>query len=67
MHDLGYLPLLIKSLPEGMMVPLRVPMMTIENTKPEFFWLTNYIETLASCELWQASTSATIAFNYKNY
>jgi len=65
LHDLGYLPLSIKSLPEGTLVPLKVPMMTIENTKPEFFWLTNYIETLASCSLWQASTSATIAYNYK--
>jgi len=40
-------------------------MMTIENTKPEFFWLTNYIETLASCELWMTSNSATIAYNYR--
>lgn len=65
LHDLGYLPLSVKSLPEGTLVPLRVPMMTIENTLPEFFWLTNYIESLASCELWQASTSATIAYEYK--
>lgn len=65
LHDLGYLPLLIKSVEEGTLVPLRVPMMTIENTDPRFFWLTNYIETLASCELWQASTSATIAHEYK--
>lgn len=66
LHDLGYLPLSIKSLPEGSIVPLRVPTMTIQNTDPRFFWLTNYIETLASCELWQASTSATIAYKYRN-
>lgn len=65
LHDLGYLPLSIKSLPEGMVVPLRVPVMTIENTDKRFFWLTNYIETLASCELWQAATSATIAREYR--
>ena len=65
LHDLGYLPLLIKSVDEGTLVPLRVPMMTIENTDARFFWLTNYIETLASCELWQACTSATIAHEYK--
>jgi len=65
LHDLGYLPLLIKALPEGSVVPLRVPVMTIQNTKPEFFWLTNYIETLGSCELWQPSTSATIAREYR--
>ena len=40
-------------------------MLTIQNTLPEFYWLTNYIETLASCEMWQATTSATIAYEYK--
>jgi nicotinamide phosphoribosyltransferase len=65
LHDLGYLPLSIKALPEGTLVPLRVPMFTIENTDHRFFWLTNYIETLASCELWQPATSATIAFEYR--
>lgn len=65
LHDLGYLPLSIKALPEGTVVPLRVPTLTIHNTNPRFYWLTNYIETLASCELWQASTSATIAREYR--
>jgi nicotinamide phosphoribosyltransferase len=65
LHDLGYLPLLFKALPEGVIVPLRVPVMTVQNTDPRFFWLTNYIETLASCELWQISTSATIANEYR--
>lgn len=65
LHDLGYLPLEIKALPEGTLVPLRVPMLTIQNTDKRFFWLTNYIETLASSELWQASTSATIAREYR--
>lgn len=65
LHDLGFLPLKIKALPEGTLVPLRVPMLTIQNTDDRFFWLTNYIETLASCELWQATTSATIAHEYR--
>lgn len=63
--NLGYLPLRIRALPEGTVVPLRMPVMTIENTDPRFFWLTNYIETLMSCELWQPSTSATIAHQYR--
>lgn len=62
---LGYLPLLIKALPEGTLTPLRTPMMTVKNTDPRFFWLTNYIETLASCSLWQMATSATIAREYR--
>lgn len=65
LHDLGFLPLSIKALPEGAVVPLRVPTLTIQNTDPRFFWLTNFIESLASCELWQASTSATIAREYR--
>jgi nicotinamide phosphoribosyltransferase len=65
LHDLGYLPLSIKALPEGTIVPTRVPVMTIQNTDKRFFWLTNFIETLASCELWQPATSATLAIEYK--
>jgi nicotinamide phosphoribosyltransferase len=64
--DLGYLPLEIRAVAEGTKVPLRVPMLTIENTDPRFFWLTNALETLMSAELWQPSTSATIAFEYKS-
>ena len=65
LHDLGFLPIKIKALPEGTLCPLRVPMLTIENTKSEFFWLTNYLETLMSMNLWMPSTSATLAFEYK--
>ena len=65
LHSLGYLPLEVNAIDEGISVPIRIPMMTIENTDSRFFWLTNYIETLASCELWQASTSATIAKQYR--
>ncbi|MES2155938.1 MAG: nicotinate phosphoribosyltransferase [bacterium] len=61
LHDLGYLPLEFRAIPEGTSVPLRVPMMTIENTSDEFFWLTNYFETLMSCVLWMPITSATRA------
>ena len=65
LYDLGYLPIRIKALPEGSVCPIRVPMMTITNTKPEFFWLTNYLETLISCTLWMPCTSATRARLYK--
>jgi nicotinamide phosphoribosyltransferase len=65
LHELGYLPLRIKAVKEGTKVPIRVPMLTIENTHIDFFWLTNYIETLASCMLWQPTTSATIANKYR--
>jgi len=62
LHDLGYLPLEIKAIGEGYLVPMRIPTITIMNTNPKFFWLVNYLETLFSCMLWQPMTSATIAF-----
>lgn len=65
LHELGYLPLRIRALPEGTVVPFKVPMFTVENTKPEFFWLTNYIETVMSSEIWKPSTVATIAREYR--
>jgi nicotinamide phosphoribosyltransferase len=65
LHDLGYLPIMIKALPEGTPVPMRVPCVTIVNTKPAFFWLTNFLETLISAVIWQPCTSATIAWQYR--
>ncbi len=65
LHNLGYLPLHIKSLDEGSTVPMKVPVLTITNTHDEFFWLVNYLETVLSAELWKASTNATIAHHYR--
>lgn len=65
LYDYGKLPIEVWALPEGTLVPTRVPMMTIQNTDSRFFWFTNYIETLASSELWQMATSATIARQYR--
>jgi nicotinamide phosphoribosyltransferase len=66
LHDLGYIPMVIKALPEGASVPIRVPMFTMYNTLPQFFWLTNYFETLVSAVVWMPCTSATIAKQYRN-
>ena len=65
LHDLGYLPMEIKALPEGSLIPMRCPCLVMFNTKKEFFWLTNYFETILSCVIWGAITSATIAYQYK--
>ena len=65
LHDLGYIPMVIKALPEGASVPVKVPMFTMYNTLPEFFWLTNYFETLVSAVIWMPCTSATIAKTYR--
>lgn len=65
LHNLGYLPIKIMSLKEGTKCPIKVPCVTIQNTLPEFLWITNFIETLFSMEVWKPMTSATIAKEYR--
>jgi len=65
LHDLGYLPILIKAIPEGECINAGVPFLTIRETKKGYFWLVNYIEDAVSNLVWSASTSATLARRYK--
>ena len=65
LHDLGYLPIRVKAIEEGNLVPIKVPVLTIVNTVPQFYWVTNYLETIISNLLWKPMTSATIAHTYR--
>jgi nicotinamide phosphoribosyltransferase len=65
LHDLGYLPIHVKGIEEGTLVPMKVPVLTIYNTHPDFYWVTNYLETIISNLLWKPMTSATIAHQYR--
>lgn len=65
LHELGYLPIRIKALPEGEVCPIGVPFMTVENTEPEFYWVTNFIETLTQTVIWNMVTSATTAKRFR--
>lgn len=65
LHDLGYLPLEFKALPEGSIVPMGIPVITVTNTVPSAFWLVNYLETVISDLTWKTATNATIAREYK--
>ena len=65
LHDLGYLPIHVRAIPEGTLVPIKVPVLTIYNTHPDFYWITNYLETIISNMLWKPMTSATIAHTYR--
>ena len=59
------LPLEIRALPEGTVVGPKTPILTVHNTDPEFYWLTNYLETYISCSLWKPCTTASIARHFR--
>ena len=65
LHDLGYLPLEIRAIPEGCRVDVKVPMFEISNTHPDFVWLVNTIETAISCTLWHTMVSANVGYSYR--
>ncbi len=56
----GYFPLEIRAQAEGTIAPVHVPMMSVVNTDPDFFWLTSYVET-ALLRVWYPVTVATIS------
>ena len=56
-HD-GYLPIQIKAVPEGTILPVKNCCMTVENTDPKCFWLVNFVETLL-VQVWYPMTVAT--------
>ena len=55
----GYLPVVIKAVPEGTMVPVKNVLATIENTDPNCFWLTTWLETALLRAIWYPTTVAT--------
>lgn len=65
LHDLGYLPVIVRGLPDGTLCPIGVPCVFIYNMDERFAWLTNYLETLFSCEMWKIMTVATIAKEFR--
>ena len=64
LYDLGYLPVEIRSLEEGSVIQSKIPILTIHNTLPEFYWLTNFLETLISTTLWKPMHSASMSYAY---
>ena len=60
----GGLPVSIKAVPEGTVVNTGNVLMTVENTDPKCFWLTNHLETLL-VQTWYPTTVATMSWNIK--
>ena len=61
----GYLPVVIRAVPEGSVVPVKNVLATIENTDPECFWLTTYLETALLRAVWYPTTVATQSFTIR--
>lgn len=55
----GLLPVLIKAVPEGTVLPTSNIMLSIENTDPRCFWLTTFLETALLRAIWYPTTVAT--------
>jgi nicotinamide phosphoribosyltransferase len=62
----GYLPVVIRAVPEGTVVPVSNVLATIENTDPECFWLTTWLETALLRAIWYPTTVATQSKMIKN-
>ena len=76
LHKLGYLPIEIGCLTEGTRVPIRsafelpegqcqVPFMYIINTHPDFPWITEFLESVTSSEVWYPMAIANQAYYYR--
>lgn len=60
----GHLPVIIKAVPEGSVIPTGNVLLTIENTDPEVPWLTNYLESLL-LQVWYPITVGTLSREIK--
>ena len=60
----GRLPLRIRAVPEGAVVPVSNALLTVENTDPAAYWLPSYLETLL-LRLWYPVTVATISWHVR--
>lgn len=61
----GYLPLKIRAVPEGTVVPTNNVLVTVENTDPKCYWLSSYVETMILRSIWYPTTVATISWSIK--
>jgi nicotinamide phosphoribosyltransferase len=65
LHRLGYLPIALYTVPEGMATAIGVPQSCFVNTHPDFAWLTNTLETLYSCYIWHIQIAAEVGKRYR--
>ena len=61
----GYLPLMVKTLDEGLVVPVGTVLATVVNTDPQVPWLTTWVETAFLRAIWYGTTVATQSWSIK--
>ena len=64
LHNLGYLPLEIRAIPEGTAIDMGVPIVEMRNTHPRFAWLVQWVECLLQTEVWPMCAYATVGWEY---
>ena len=65
LHQLGYLPIAMYAVPEGMSTKIGIPQSVFVNTHPDFAWLTNTLETAFSAYIWHIQISAEVGKRYR--
>lgn len=61
----GYLPVVIRAVPEGTVVPVGNVLLSIVNTDPKCYWLTTWLETALLRAIWYPTTIATNSYMCK--
>jgi len=57
----GHIPVVIKAVPEGKVIPVNNVLFTIESTDPKVFWITSWMETILM-KVWYPSNVATRSY-----
>lgn len=65
LHDLGYLPIEVRAIEEGNIVPVKVPVFTVRSTSPDHAWIVGFLEDQLSSLTWQPMTNATNAYRVR--
>lgn len=65
LHKLGYLPIRLRALTEGIRVKTGIPHWTIDSTNDDFAWLPGYLETPGLSSYWKIMTVANIGFDFR--
>lgn len=63
----GKLPLRIRAAKEGLIIPTKNVLCTVENTDPKCFWLTTWVETMLLRAIWYPTTVGTTSWNIKQF